>query len=227
MKDNITDWALGQYRTQYEDDSITKQDIFYYTYGMLHHTGYRSKYQASLVRGLPHIPMAPDFWAFSKAGRKLADLHLNYDTCPRHDLGEPKNTIPDKPTSIRLGRKENTAGTGPQTVIDPSKLLIDNIIVYDNLPPCKYKVNGRTPVEWLTYVPKKAANGTDRFPFRFMTGVELQETVERLAHVGVESDRIISSLPEEFEVVDHPSFDESLPAMGQQTLDRGTQTRLK
>lgn len=227
MKDNITDWALEQYRTQYKDGSITKQAIFYYIYGILHHTGYRNKYQASLARGLPHIPMAPNFWSFSEAGRKLADLHLNYDTCPRHDLGKPKNPIPDRPTSIRLGRKENTAGTGSLTVVDPSKLLVDNVIVYDNLPPCKYKVNGRTPVEWLTYVPKKAANGTDRFPFRFMKGVELRKTVERLVHVGVESDKIISSLPEEFEVIDHTSFDENLPVVGQQTLDRGTQTRLK
>ena len=105
MKDNITDWALEKYRTIYKDRSITKEDIFYYTYGILHSPGFRKKYQVFLKRGIPNIPMAPDFRAFERAGRALAELHLNYETGPRHDLGQPLNAIPDAPKKIEFGRR--------------------------------------------------------------------------------------------------------------------------
>ena len=62
--DNVTEHATKTFRQYYKDNTITRSDIFYYTYGLLHHRGYRDKYQASLARGLPHIPMAPDFRAF-------------------------------------------------------------------------------------------------------------------------------------------------------------------
>jgi hypothetical protein len=58
---------------------ICKWDIFYYVYGILHHPGYREKFGDNLKRELPRIPFAPDFWAFSEAGRKLAELHLKYE----------------------------------------------------------------------------------------------------------------------------------------------------
>ena len=70
--ENITDWALEQFRTHYEDDTITKWDIFHYNYGLLHHPAYREKYKANLKRDLPHIPYAKDFWGFAKAGERLA-----------------------------------------------------------------------------------------------------------------------------------------------------------
>src|SRR5262249_42628544 len=43
-RENITDWALGQFRAHYQDESISKWDIFYYVYGLLHHPGYRERY---------------------------------------------------------------------------------------------------------------------------------------------------------------------------------------
>ena len=88
-KENITDWALTQFRTHYQDNTISKWDIFHYNYGVLHHPDYREKYQANLKRDLPHIPFAEDFWGFAKAGAQLAELHVNYETQPettRHNL---------------------------------------------------------------------------------------------------------------------------------------------
>src|SRR5262245_24594026 len=91
-RENITDWALSQFCSHYNDDSITKWDIFYYVYGLLHHPGYRVKFADNLKRELPRIPFAPlntphppptgrgtisGFRAFADAGRRLADLHLN------------------------------------------------------------------------------------------------------------------------------------------------------
>ena len=62
-RENITDWVLAEFRTHYNDDTITKWDIFHYTYGLLHHPDYRETYQANLKRDLPHIPFTKDFWA--------------------------------------------------------------------------------------------------------------------------------------------------------------------
>ena len=187
MKDNVTDWALYEYRAFYKDDAITKEDIFYYTYGILHHSGYRKKYQKSLVRGLSHIPMVPDFWAFSRAGRKLAALHLNYETCKRHDLKEPLAKIPDNPVSIVFGKLKSGMN-------DYSTFIVNRVKVYDNLPEVNYKVSGRIPVDWLTVMLKKSDSGIDRRPFRYWTGEHLRETIERLVYVGLESDRIIADL---------------------------------
>jgi predicted helicase len=54
--ENITDWALDQFRSHYHDPSITKWDIFHYVYAVLHHPEYRSRYAANLKRELPRIP---------------------------------------------------------------------------------------------------------------------------------------------------------------------------
>ena len=202
QKENITDWALRKYRTTYKDVSITKEDIFYYTYGVLHSLGFREKYQAFLKRGLPNIPMAPDFRVFERAGRALAKLHLNFETGPRHDLGEPLQDIPGAPRKIKFGKK-NREGPGPKTTDDHSVLIIDGDVVYDSLPHIDYTVNGRTPVGWFVdrykfKVDKKSQ--IENYPLKGKSGEEVRAIIERLVYVGVESDRIIASLPEEFEM---------------------------
>ena len=60
-RENITDWALTHFQRHYKDDTITKWDIFHYTYGLLHHPDYRKQYQENLKRDLPHIPFTEDF----------------------------------------------------------------------------------------------------------------------------------------------------------------------
>ena len=63
-RENITDWSLKQFQEHYRNPSITKWDVFYYVYGLLHHPGYREKFADNLKRELPRIPFAPDFQAF-------------------------------------------------------------------------------------------------------------------------------------------------------------------
>ena len=73
---------------------LTKEDIFYYIYGILHSPEYRERFAANLKKELPRIPLAEDFRAFSIAGRKLADLHLNYETIepwPLTEVGDSAN----------------------------------------------------------------------------------------------------------------------------------------
>ena len=91
-RENVTDWALAKFQTYYQDEIISKWDIFYYTYGLLHHPDYREQYQENLKRDLPHIPFAKDFWGFTKAGARLADIHINYESQPEYDKLNPIET---------------------------------------------------------------------------------------------------------------------------------------
>lgn len=236
MKDNITDWALEQYQTAYQDRTITKEDIFYYTYGVLHHPEFRKKYSVFLIRGIPSIPMAPDFRAFETAGRELAELHLNFDTGPRYDLGKPLEPIPAAPRKINFGKKPNPNLHGPRTVDDLSTIFLDDVKVYDKLPQCEYKVNGRTPIQWFAdryKLTMHKESGITNYPLEHASGDDTRAIMERLVYVGTESDRIISGLPKEFEGMEPPESvnkeEETLQALGQQTLDVGdeVQTRLK
>ena len=94
-QENITDWAWKQFQSHYQDSTISKWDIFHYIYGLLHHPDYRKRYQANLKRDLPRIPYAPDFQAFAKAGRQLAELHLHYENQREYplDLIETPDTL--------------------------------------------------------------------------------------------------------------------------------------
>ncbi len=84
--ENITNWALEHFRERCKDKKITKWDIFYYVYGVLHHPEYRGKYAENLKRELPRVPLANDFWGFSKAGEELARLHIEYEKLEPYPL---------------------------------------------------------------------------------------------------------------------------------------------
>ena len=85
--DNISDTALGAFRAHYNDNSISKDAIFDYVYGILHASGYRERFSNDLTKELPRIPMAPDFSTFAEAGRALAELHLGYETGEEYPPG--------------------------------------------------------------------------------------------------------------------------------------------
>ena len=82
-RDGITDWILNEVRTRYGTKTITKEMIFYYVYGLLHSKDYRERFAADLKKSLPRIPIVDsldDFMDFYRAGKRLAGLHLNYET---------------------------------------------------------------------------------------------------------------------------------------------------
>ncbi len=104
--DNISDTALRAFRVRYNDNTITKDGIFDYVYGVLHAPIYRARFANDLAKELPRIPLAPDFHAFARAGRALAELHLGYETCEEYPLeivfaheGEPR------PEHFRIGAR--------------------------------------------------------------------------------------------------------------------------
>ena len=77
--DNITDWALNQFKNHYNTE-LTKLDIFHYVYAVLHNPQYRQKYELNLKREFPRIPFYNDFFQWVDYGKQLMDLHLNYET---------------------------------------------------------------------------------------------------------------------------------------------------
>lgn len=203
MKDNITDYALGEYRTHYKDDTITKNDIFYYVYGLLHHPIYRKKYANNLTRELPHIPMAPDFWVFSRTGRSLAELHLSWESCKRYKLGSPKARF-GRYEKMAFGKKKADDGDGKKQVIDYTTLKINGIVIFDNIPEVNYQVNGRSPLAWAVdryKIHRYEDSGITNDATKTLDGkdIDIIALIERLVYVGVESDRLIAQLPEEFE----------------------------
>lgn len=146
-KDAISDFILKQAQSQY-GINVTKEDIFYYVYGFLHSPEYRTIFEADLKKMLPRLPLVDkvdDFWAFSKAGRKLADLHLNYENVPPY---------PDAKVEV-LGEV-----TGSTYLVDkmrfPKKGKLDTIIYNSRITvsdiPDKayeYQINGKSAIEWI------------------------------------------------------------------------------
>jgi len=106
-RENILDEARTRFRLHYEDNSISKKDIFYYTYGLLHSPFYRERYRNDLAKDLPRIPFAPDFHGFAEAGRKLGKLHIGYETCKRTGCGwnSPARANPGTSTSASPKRR--------------------------------------------------------------------------------------------------------------------------
>lgn len=143
-KDGITDYIWNLAKEQYHTSAISKDDLFYYVYGLLHSEDYRKEFAADLKKMLPRIPLvekASDFKAFMKAGRALADLHLHYE-----DEEPPEGVIVEKEaddyhvTKMRFGGKK-----------DKSIILYNDAITIRNIPLTAYDyiVNGRSAIEWV------------------------------------------------------------------------------
>lgn len=193
--DNISDSILSEYQTHYGDQSITKLQIFFYIYGLLHHSEYRKKFANNLMRDLPRIPMAPNFTGFCDAGQKLASLHLGFESCKRYNLGRPKFR-PRSFSKLSFGTCKDKNG---KKIKDTSVILVDGIVLFDNLPKITYSVNGRTPLEWVVdkyKISKDKDSGITNDP---CDNINIIAVIERAVHIGVESTLIISSLPKEFE----------------------------
>lgn len=142
-KDGISDWILRRAREQY-GSAIKKEDIFYYVYGFLHSPAYRETFANDLKKSLPRIIFTDDvrdFWAFSKAGRALADLHLNYEKVEPYSGVTIKITKPvyrvEKMRFIAKGQKDT--------------IIYNDYIRIENIPEKAYRyiVNGKSAIEWI------------------------------------------------------------------------------
>lgn len=82
-RDGLTDVGLSHFQAAYHGEHISKEEVFFYIYGLFHSEEYREWFADNLSKEIPRVPCvkkAVDFWSFSRAGRELAELHLNYES---------------------------------------------------------------------------------------------------------------------------------------------------
>ena len=198
--DNISDTALRAFCEHYHDDTITKDAIFDYVYGILHSPSYREAFANDLLKEIPRIPLVTDFHAFAEAGGALAALHIGYETCKQYQLtlvcthdGEPQ------PHHFRLTAKAMRFATPAKTT-----LIINEHLRLSGIPQAahQYVVNDRTPLEWFIdrYKIKRDKNsGILNDPNGwFADPRDLVTAIKRIVYVSVESTRIIEGLPSQF-----------------------------
>lgn len=149
--DGITDDGLAHFRAAYRGEKISKEDVFYYVYGLLHSPEYRERYSDNLGKELPRIPCvrsAGNFWSFSRAGRELAELHLNYETVAMYPATIEVGKAPLKAADYRVDRMR-FGKTGRDK--DRSVVHYNERITIQGIPieAYDYVVNGKPAVEWV------------------------------------------------------------------------------
>ncbi|WP_288431763.1 type ISP restriction/modification enzyme [uncultured Stenotrophomonas sp.] len=209
-RDAITDAGLAHFTSTYPGETISKEDLFYYVYGILHSPDYRERYADNLSKELPRIPRvrtSQDFWHFSKAGRDLVALHLNYETVDKYPLAiQTKGKLTDadyRVEKMKFGKKKDP-DTG-KSVNDRSTVIYNGKITLTGIPEAAwdYVVNGKPALDWVmerqaVRVDKASgivndANdwatdtmGNPKYPL---------ELFQRVVTVSLETQKIVAALP--------------------------------
>lgn len=209
-RDAITDAGLAHFISAYPGEAISKEDLFYYVYGILHSPDYRERYADNLSKELPRIPRvrsAADFWAFSKAGRDLGHLHVNYETVDKYPLTiGAKGALTDadyRVEKMKFGKTKDPA-TG-KSVNDRRTVIYNGKITLADIPEAAwdYIVNGKAALDWVmerqaVRVDKASgivndANdwaietmGNPRYPL---------ELFQRVVTVSLKTQKIVAALP--------------------------------
>lgn len=198
----ITDWALKSFKKQYQDNSIGKEDIFYYVYGLLHSPEYRSRFSNDLRKMLPRIPFATNFWEFSQAGHELAHLHLNYETVDPYPLEEKidGNKISSMtPEEFFRVEEMKFAKNGKEK--DKTTILYNSRITFSGIPleTYEYIVNGKSALEWVMEryaVTVDKNSGIKNDPNAWSEDPRyILDLVKRIVRVSLETVRIVKRMP--------------------------------
>lgn len=199
--DCISDWILQQATSKY-GFKMTKEDVFYYVYGYLHSRDYRKAFSEDLKMELPRIGLVDnydDFIIFSRAGRDLARLHLNYESIPVW-----KELIVNGNTSIQsFVAAEDLYKVGTKKMkIDPEKRTIryNDAISIGNVPKeaFEYIVNGRSALAWIAemyHITTDKDTGIINDPNEYAGGRYIFDLIGSIVTVSVETIKIQNSLP--------------------------------
>ncbi len=208
--DNITDWALAEFRKHYQPgrgkkaQPITKEAIFHYVYAVLHDPLYREKYAQNLKREFPRIPLygrngeasEATFWLWSGWGERLMALHIGYETVEPFAL--KRTDVPDD--------KARTAGQSPKPALKADKdtgfIVLDSETTLAGVPPdaWRYQLGNRCAIEWVLdqYKEKKPKDPTIREKFdtyRFADyKVRVIDLLARVTTVSVETMKIVDAM---------------------------------
>ncbi len=197
-RDAITDWALGQFCEHYGDDTITKEDIFWFVYGVLHSPEYKRRFAANLKKMLPRVPFTADFWAFSKAGRELGQWHLDYETVEPWPLTEDCKRLVMEPGDYRVKKMVFGKRDGAK---DKTVIVYNPHLVLRDIPleAYEYVVNGKAAIEWVMEryaVTTDKASGIVNDPNDWSEDPRyILDLLKRVVRVSVETVRIVRELP--------------------------------
>ena len=209
-RDAITDAGLAHFQSAYPGETISKEDLFYYVYGLLHSPDYRERYADNLSKELPRIPRVrrpEDFRAFSQAGRDLATLHLHYETVDKYPLAiEAKGPLTD--ADYRVEKMKFAKKKDPETgksVNDRSTVIYNRKITISGIPKAAwdYVVNGKAALDWVmerqsVRVDKASGivNDANDWAIETMGNPKYPlELFQRVVTVSLETQKIVASLP--------------------------------
>jgi predicted helicase len=191
--DNITDWALRQFAEHYQDDSIGKEDIFHYTYAVLHNPAYRRKYETNLKREFPRVPFYRDFHKWAKWGRTLTDLHINYESAEPYPLKRIETAQKDAPKA-KL-----------RAVPEKGEIILDDNTTLSGVPAkaWDYTLGNRSALHWILdqYKEKTPKDKTIAEKFNTYIFSDYKEPVidllKRVCTVSVKTVDIVNKMTEE------------------------------
>jgi predicted helicase len=197
--DNITDWGLKQFTDHYgsissptiEETEISKEDIFYYTYGVLHNPNYRKKYEINLKLELPRLPFYDDFRKWVDWGKELMDLHIGYEEVEPWDLQR-----------IESEKPKNTPKPKLKADTDKGEIVLDENTTLSGIPSeaWEYKLGNRSAIHWILdqYKEKKPRDKTIAEKFNTYKFADYKEKVidliMRVTRVSVRTVEIMKEM---------------------------------
>ena len=207
-KDGISNEGLQHFQEIYPNDKITKEDLFYYIYGLLHSPDYRNRYADNLSKQLPRIPTvkkSEDFWAFSQAGRNLAELHLNYETVEPYAITFKDGSLFMDDLKAEDYRVEKMKFGGKGKSKDKSTVIYNSKITMQDIPleAYDYVINSKPALEWVMdrqCVKTDKASGivNDANDYAIETVGDPSyplKLFQRVITVSLETMKIVNSLP--------------------------------
>lgn len=187
--DNINDTKFG----------LSTEDTFYYVYGLLHSKAYRENYASDLKKELPRIPEVKDKEKYVEIGKKLADLHLNYEDVPAYD-------------GVNIVFKSDNPSFKVKKMKHPKRGQLDTIIfnediVITDIPERAYEyvVNGKPAIEWIIdqyQVKKDKKSGIVDDPNEFSENPRyIFNLLLSIINVSMQTMDLVESLPP-LEIID-------------------------
>ena len=212
--DGITDYALKHFQDAYSSTKITKEDLFYYVYGILHHPDYRDRFANNLTRQLPHIPAVnkfDDFKKFSEAGRKLGDLHVNFETAELYPVQIEERGLDtlrfDDPKVFYRVNKMKFAKIKKSRKNDLTTVIYNDNIKITGIPleAYNYIINGKSALEWVmdehrvridTKGKSRIVSDANDYANETKDGPAYPlKLFQRIITVSLETQKIVASLP--------------------------------
>ena len=231
---NITEWGLRRINEHYRKEfgehfeevvggaSITAEDVFAYTYAVLHDPVYRHDYAVDLLREFPRLPLYHDWDAWVKMGRELLDLHIGFEDAEPYPLervdktgsSQSPSSPPSQPSPIKgeraiVGASKGEGAVAPRVMLranaedkERGEIHIDSETVLRGVPEFawEYKLGNRTAIEWVLdqYKEKKPRDPTIRERFNTYRFADYKEDVidllRRVCTVSVRTAEIVGGM---------------------------------